>query len=799
MGDFALGQPVPRFEDPRLLRGGGRYVDDMVLPRMVFGHVLRSPHAHARIRLIDTALAQAVPGVLAVLTGADWEASGWGDLPSPSGLRLRDGSPSFRPRFPALVKDRVRWVGDYVAFVVALTKDQAADAAELIAVDYEPLPAIVSTAEAVESGARVWEGSPDNVAFFHTEGDAAATDAAFAGAAHVVRRRFVINRVTAASMEPRGAIGDYNRAEDRWTIYTTLQRTHGYRAELARQVLKVPESRVRVVAGDIGGSFGMKSAIYNEVALVLLGSKTVGRPVKWTSTRSEAFMGDAQARDNVTEAELALDRDGHFLALRVRTTAAVGAYPQAGSNAFVANLGTLAGVYRTPSVRAEVTAVYTNTNPVRAYRGNGRPEAAYIIERIVDEAAAEIGIDAIELRRRNMIPPDAMPFKSGLTFTYDCGEFEKNLDLALKLADAGGFEDRRAEALRGGKLRGFGLSNTIERAAAGGFEAAEIRFDRGGTVTLVSGSITQGQGHETVYKQLLCDRLGVHPDQVHYVQGDTEKVANGEGTGGSRSAALGGSAVYLATEKIVTKAKAIAAHLLGAEATEVNFADGLFTAPRSNRALTVGEIATESFNPPSLPDDMEPGLIAGATFTSKQQNFPNGVHICELEVDMETGEVEILRYSVVDDVGTVMNPLLLEGQICGGIAQGVGQVLMEDIRFDPASGQLLTGSFMDYAMPRAGDLSAIECDSNPVPTKTNPLGVKGAGEAGNVGALPAVGNALIDALSPLGIRHVEMPATTERLWRAISAAQKWRPTGRRRSSRCRWCLPVAVCRDRHLT
>src|SRR5277367_1391601 len=370
MGDFALGQPVPRFEDPRLLRGGGRYVDDMVLPRMVFGHVLRSPHAHARIRSIDVSQAKTAPGVLAVLTGADWEASGWGDLPSPSGLRLRGGSPSFRPRFPALVKDQVRWVGDYVAFVVALSKDQAADAAELIAVDYEPLPAIVSTAGAIEPGAPpVWDENPGNVAFFHTEGDAAATDAAFAGAVHVVRRRFVINRVTAASMEPRGAIGDYNRAEDRWTIYTTLQRTHGYRAELAKQVLKVPESRVRVVAGDIGGSFGMKSAIYNEVALVLLGSKTAGRPVKWTSTRSEAFLSDAQARDHVCDAELALDRDGHFTGFRVRTISAVGAYPQVGSNAFVANLGTLAGVYRTPSVRAEVTAVYTNTNPMRAYRG----------------------------------------------------------------------------------------------------------------------------------------------------------------------------------------------------------------------------------------------------------------------------------------------------------------------------------------------------------------------------------------------------------------------------------------------
>ncbi|MBV8736738.1 MAG: molybdopterin-dependent oxidoreductase, partial [Alphaproteobacteria bacterium] len=553
--------------------------------------------------------------------------------------------------------------------------------------------------------------------------------------------------------------------------YTTLQRTHAYRADLAR-IIGVPESHVRVVAGDIGGSFGMKSAIYNEVPLVLLASKLVGRPVKWISTRSEAFLGDAQARDNVTEAELALDDQGHFLGLRVKTIAAVGAYPQAGSNAFINNLGTLAGVYRTPAVHADVTAVYTHTNPMRAYRGNGRPEAGYMIERMVDEAAAELGIDAIELRRRNMIPPEAMPFKSGLTFTYDCGEFEKTLDMALELADAGGFERRRGAARRHRKLRGLGIANTIERAAAGGFEAAEIRFDRSGTVTLVSGSITQGQGHETVYKQLLCDRLGVHPDQVHYIQGDTEKVAIGEGTGGSRSATLGGSAVHLATEKIVGKAKTIAARMLGAEPEEVRFEDGLFSAPRSNRTLTVGEIAKESLDPRNLPEGMDLGLIAGATFACKEQNFPNGCHICELEIDEETGEVEILRYSVVDDVGTVMNPLLLEGQIRGGIAQGVGQVLMEDIRFDPASGQLLTGSFMDYAMPRADTLSAIDCEDHPVPTKTNPLGVKGAGEAGNVGALPAVANALIDALSPLGIRHIEMPATPERLWRAIRGAQQ---------------------------
>ena len=770
MGEFALGQPVPRFEDPRLLRGGGRYVDDMVLPRMVFGHVLRSPHAQARIRAIDVSRAKGARGVLAVLTGADWQQSGWGDLPVAGGMRRPGGMPSYRPRFPALLSDRVRWVGDYVAFVVAETKHQAADAAELIEVDYEPLPAIVSTAGAREPGAPlVWEDCPDNICFVHEVGDKAATEAGFAGAAHVVKRRLVVNRVTAAAMEPRGSIGDYNPSDGRYTIYTTLQRTHSYRGELA-QIIGVPESRVRVVAGDIGGSFGMKSAIYNEVALVLLASKLLERPVKWTSTRSEAFLSDAQARDHVTEAELALDKDGHFLAFRVKTTAAVGAYAQAASNVFVMNLGTLAGVYRTPAIFAEVTAVFSNTNPMRPYRGNGRPEFAYVIERMVDEAAAEIGIDAIELRRRNMIPPEAMPFKTGLIFTYDCGEFAKNLDLGLELADFAGFEARRAEARARGKLRGIGLSNTIERAAAGGFEAAEIRFDRGGTASLVSGSITQGMGHETVYKQLMCDRLGIHPDQVQYIQGDTDKVAIGEGSGGSRSATLGGSAVYLATEKIVAKAKAIAAHLLEASEADIDLNDGVLTIAGTDRALSLADVAAAAWEPRNLPDGMEPGLVGSAAYSAKEQNFPNGVHICELEIDPDTGTVEILRYSVVDDVGTVMNPLLLEGQIQGGIVQGIGQILMEDIHFDADSGQLVTGSFMDYAMPRAGDLSGFHCESNPVPTKTNPLGVKGAGEAGAVGAMPAVGNALVDALKPLGIRDIPMPASPERLWRAIRAA-----------------------------
>jgi carbon-monoxide dehydrogenase large subunit len=775
MGDYALGQPVSRFEDLRLLRGGGRYIDDMVLPRMVFGHVLRSPHAHARIRSIDTDRAKAAPGVLAVLTGADWRASGFGDLPVPRGPKRRDGAPLFRPPYPALVFDRVRWVGDYVAFIVAETQAQAADAAELLAVEYEPLPAIVATGSAAAPGApRVWDECPDNIGFVHLGGDKAATDAAFAAAAHVVKQRLVINRVTAATMEPRGCIGDYDAADDRFTIYSTLQRTHVFRAELAQSVLKLPESRIRVIAGDIGGSFGMKSAVYNEVALVLLASKLLRRPVKWVSTRSEAFLGDAQARDNVVDAELALDRDGIFQGLRVKSFINLGAHLQSGGHSSVGNLGTLAGVYRTPAIHVDVTAVFTNTNPIRAYRGNGRPEAAYVIERMVDLAARELGIAPAELRRRNLIPPSAMPFKTGLTFTYDCGAFEKGMDMALAAADFDGFEARRAASRRDGKLRGMGMSNSIERAGAPGFEGAEIRFDRSGAATIFSGSVTQGQGHETIYKQLVCDRLGLDPSSVRYVQGDTDKVFFGEGTGGSRSATIGGSALLLATEKIVGKAKRIAAKLMAVEPEAVNFAAGIFSAPGTNRSLTLPEIAKASLDPKALPEGLEPGLVATAVYDAKVENFPNGCHICELEIDPETGQVEILRYSVVDDVGTVLNPLLLEGQICGGIVQGLGQMLMEDIAFDRGSGQLLTGSFMDYAMPRAADVSGVELKSNPVPTATNPLGVKGAGEAGCVGALPAVANALVDALSVLGVRHIEMPATPERIWRAVRAGARRR-------------------------
>jgi len=768
MGEFAIGQGVSRFEDPRLLQGGGRYIDDIKLAGMAHGIVLRSQHAHAKIKSLDVTAAKSAPGVLVVLTAADIKAAGWGDLPSPGGLKRRDGSPMIKTRYPILAEDRVRWVGDPVAFVVAESVTQALDAAEQIQVEFEPLPSVTSTEEAFKPGAvKVWDDATDNICFVELIGDKAATDAAFAKADHIVKQKFVINRVTAATMEPRGAVADYNAADGRYTLYTAIQRPHPTRIEFAK-LMRIGESKIRIVTNDTGGSFGMKSPVFNEMPLVLLASKLTGRPVKWISTRTEAFLSDAHGRDNITEAEMALDKNGIMLGFRVTTVAAIGAYLQTAMPAFVFNAGSLAGTYRTPAIHVDISAVFTHTNPIRPYRGNGRPEAGFVIERMVDCAADQLGIDPAELRRRNYVPPNAMPYKTPLTFTWDCGEFEKNMDLALQLADAKGFKARKAESAKRGKLRGLGLSNTIERAAPAGLEGAEVRFDRDGTLLLFSGSNNQGQGHETAFKQIVCDRLGVHPNDAQYIQGDTDQVFFGEGTGGSRSSAMGGSAFHMASDKIVTKARAIAAHMLQIEADELRYDEGVFSTNKTNRTLSMKELAAASLEPKNLPKGMEPGLFASTVYSAPIANYPNGCHICEVEVDRDTGRVQIVRYSVVDDVGTVINPLLMHGQVQGGIAQGVGQALMEDIHFD-SSGQLVTASFMDYAMPHAHDLCDMEVDANPVPTKTNPLGVKGVGEAGCVGALPAVVNALVDALSEFGVRHIEMPATPERVWRAMQS------------------------------
>ncbi len=771
MGEYAIGQPVPRFEDPRLIQGGGRYVDDYAMPNMAHGAVLRAKHAHAKILSIDTTRAKAAPGVLAVLTHEDWVKSGWNSLPRPTGKQKRDGSDFYRPPLPGLTGDKVRWVGDYVAFVVAETKVQAADAVEMIDVEYEVLPAVLSGLDALKPGAPVvWDANSDNICYVHLEGDKAKADAAFASAAHVVKHRFVINRVYAATMEPRGCLGHYDAFDDRYTIYTTLQRALNFRQQLAGS-MKIPESKLRVVAGDIGGSFGMKSGVFNEVALTLLGSKVTGRPVKWTSTRSEAFLSDAMARDNVSDAELALDKNGKFLGLRVKTVANLGAYIQTGSEGGpISNLGTLAGPYILPAAHVDVTAVYSHTHWMRPYRGNGRPEAAYVIERLVDLAADELKIDPAELRRRNMIPENGFPYQTALSFKYDCGEFEKCLDKALDMADYRGFEKRRREARKRGKYRGIGISYSIEKAAGAGFEGAELRFDQSGSITMISGAVTQGQGHETVFKQMVADRLGISPDEINYQQGDTDAVFFGEGTGGSRTSALGGSSMHMAIEKVVTKAKKLASHIMKVD--DVEFAEGVFTSRSSNATMTMKEVARAAAKPNLLPPDMEPGLNANAVYYGKQMNYPNGAHVVELEIDEDTGVVEFVRYSVVDDVGVVLNPLLLKGQIHGGIAQGIGQMLMEDLKYDPQSGELLTGSFMDYAMPHADNMCSFDIKSHPVPTKANLLGVKGAGEAGCVGALPAVANALADALSELGINDVPMPATSHRIWKLMQDAKK---------------------------
>ncbi|HEY3917929.1 MAG TPA: xanthine dehydrogenase family protein molybdopterin-binding subunit [Stellaceae bacterium] len=776
MGQFGIGQAVQREEDPRLLRGLGEYVADVTRPRMAYGYMLRSPHAHARLRGIDTRAAQQMPGVLAVYTAADLKADGIGTLKVRMPRKRPDGAPIFTSPHPGLAREETHFAGDQVAYVVAETLAEAKDAAERIEVDYEPLPSVVLTVDAVKPGApAVWPGCSDNISNLFEVGDKAAVDAAFAKAHHVTRQHFVITRIMHNAIEPRGIVAEYDQRFGRFTLNGCIGSIHGARRAFAEDIFKVPENRFRVVSGDIGGAFGSKGVTAPENTLALYAARKLGRPVKWVAERSECFLSDDHCRDNVTDAELALDKDGHFLALRVKTLANLGAYLSADSNLLptFSNLGTLAGVYRTPAIHVSVLGVFTNTTATAPYRGAGRPEACYVIEGIIDRAARETGIDRIELRRRNLIPPSAMPFKTGLVYTYDCGEFEACMDKALHHADVKGFEARRAEGKKRGKLRGLGVVNAIERAAAPpGGETAEIRFDATGSVTFVTGTTAQGQSHETMYKIILSDKLGIDSSEISFIQGDTDKVVWGVGTFGSRAAVIGGSAAVLAAGKIIAKGKKIAAHIFEAAEADIEFAKGTFAVAGTDKRMPIKEIARAAFTPGRIPKGMEPGLFETAVFEPTAQTFPYGVHICELEIDEDTGKVAIQRYLAVDDVGTVINELTLQGQVHGGVAQGVGQALSEHIVYDPKSGQLLSGSFMDYGMPRADDLCAIEVDEHSVPTKINPLGAKGAGEAGTVGALPAVMNAALDALAPLGIRHIEMPLTPERVWRAIRDARK---------------------------
>ena len=776
MSKYGIGQPVLRFEDPRLLRGQGRFVNDVNLPGQAHAVFVRSPHAHAHIRSIDIEAAKKSPGVVAVLTGHDVKADGLG-MPKANMPRKRpDGKPMYAPQRPPLVTDRVRYVGDPVVMVVADTLAQAKDAAELVNVDYEAIPSVTQTADTVKPGApAVWDDCPDNISNNVERGKKADTEVAIASAARIVKRRYVITRVHAQYMEPRGTLGVYDPGEDRLTLYADVQYPHRVRNMLAQNVFKVPESKMRVIAQDVGGGFGTKGWQYVEHRLTLWAAKKLMRPVKWTCERSEAVMADEHGRDNVGEITLALDKDNKFVALKLEMLANIGAYVGSDRNLLspFGMIGTVLGVYRIPTAYINVVGVLSNTNPTAPYRGAGRPEAIYLIERLIDDAARELGVDRVELRRKNILPESALPYQSPVGPFYDCGKFEENMDMALKLADVAGYAGRAAESKKRGKLRGLGIVNAIEQAAGTAQpEYAEVRFNPSGTAALLMGTKAQGQGHETMFKQILNERLGIDPNDVQYIDGDTDRVAFGMGTNGSRSTVLGGSALHLAAGKVIEKGRKLAGHLLEAGEQDIEFADGSYRVKGTDKNVSLKQVAMAAFNPTKWPKGFEGGLYENATYLGQKDTYPNGCHICEVEIDPDTGEVSLDRYAVVDDVGTVMNPIGLKGQIHGGVAQGVGQILSEQVVWDSESGQLLTASFLDYAMPRADMMPSMEIKSNPVPTQYNPLGAKGAGEAGTVGAMPAVMNAVIDALAPLGVKDVAMPATAQNVWRAIQQAGK---------------------------
>ena len=769
-----IGAPVPREDDRRLLTGGGRYLDDIAFEGLARGMVLRSPHAHARIAAIDTAEAARMPGVLAVLDGRDWDADGHGCLPCEDEATRPDGTPMIDPPRPALVRDRARFVGDPVAFVVAETEALALDAAERIAVDYEPLPAAVTIDGALAEGApAVWPFCPGNVAFAHREGDAEAVAAAFEGAAHTVRRRYAINRITGAMMEPRGCVGLYDPHEGRYTLHSGVQNAHTLRRQLAKTVFGVAERRVRVVCDDIGGSFGTRGANYPELILVLWAARRIGRPVKWVSSRSEGLATDDHARECAIEVALALDAEGRFLALDASKSANLGAYLSTrGPRPPVGNLGTLAGVYRTPVAHVAVRGVHTHTTSTSPFRGSGAPEAAFALERTVDIAARRLGMNPAEIRRINTVAPDRMPWTNALGYVYDCGDYPKNLNLALQEADFQAFSERRRESEAQGRLRGFGFASTVKKTSTPIVETAEIRVDPSGGLTLMTGTIDHGQGHSTIFRQILCESLGVAPDEIRFVQGDTDLVVYGRGTFNSRSTAIAGSAIRLAADKVIDKGKRIAAHLLEAAETDIAFREACFSVAGTDRSISLAEVATAAVEPAALPAGLEPGLGALAWFAPEYWNWPSSAQVCEVEIDPETGVVEIVRYTGISDAGRVINPMLYAGQLHGGIAQGIGQALLEEIRIDPDSGQLLSGSFMDYALPRADDLSAFAVASAGIPTASNPIGAKGVGESGPTGALPATINAIADALASGGVEDIPLPATPERVWRAINGRNK---------------------------
>jgi carbon-monoxide dehydrogenase large subunit len=765
---FGVGQPVSRKEDPTLLRGEGRYTDDINLSGQAHAVMVRSRIAHGRLKGIDVEAARAMPGVLAVLTHADLEAAGFGPLKCALNIPDRDGQPMKTPPRPSLATGKVRFVGEPVACVVAETALQAKDAAELVELDIDELPAVTDPADASKPGApRLHDEAPGNLALDFHYGDAEAVKKAFAEAAHVTRLEIVSNRIIVNPMEPRAAIGSYDPASGRWTLHVGCQGVMGLRAGLARDVLNVPPEKVRVLTGNVGGSFGMKSQVYPEYGPLLLASQLLGRPVKWTDERSESFLSDHHGRDHQRVAELALDKDGTFLAVRLTGYGNAGAYIYPPMPATTNAVKNLIDVYRTPAMEVNSKVVFTNTTPVGAYRGAGRPEGNYYMERLIDRAAREMGIDRVELRRRNHIRPEQMPYKAPSGMNYDSGDFTAVLDKALAAADWRGFEKRKQESARRNKLRGRGIGSYLEVTGPPSKEYGGIRFEEDGSVTMLSGTLDYGQGHATPFAQVLSERTGIPFGRLRLLQGDSDQLKVGGGTGGSKSALVGSQAFIEAADKLIEQGKQIAAHVLEASAVDIEFAHGRFTIAGTDRGIGIMELAEKLRSGLELPSDIPQSLDVSHVSDNPPFSFPNGCHIAEVEIDRDTGEIEVVRYFMVNDFGTVINPMLVEGQAHGGVVQGIGQAIFERTVYD-AQGQPLTGSYMDYALPRASDAPFFSVQNHPVPCKTNRLGVKGCGEAGCAGALPSVVNAAIDALSEVGVTQIDMPLTPEKVWHAIN-------------------------------
>ena len=770
LAKFAVGQPVARSEDPNLVSGHGRYTDDINLPGQAYGAIVRSTHAHGIIRGIDIEAARQMPGVLGIYTGKD--LASYGALKCAIAFKNRDGSEMRKPPRPALASDKVRFVGDPVAFVVAETALQAKDAAEAVALDIEALPAVTKMTEADRPGApRIYDEAPDNIALDYHYGDSEKVNAAFAGAAHVAKLHLVNTRIVVNAMEPRAAIGVYDPAKDRWTLHSQSQGVFGMKSQLVDILGSTPD-KVRVLTGNVGGSFGMKAAVYPEYVPLLHAARALGRPVKWTDDRSGSFLSDHHGRDHETTAELALDKEGNFLALRLTGYGNMGAYlgPVAPLMPTLNAVKNTVSVYKTPLLEVSTKCVFTNTVLVSAYRGAGRPEGNYYMERLIDLAAAEMGIDRLELRRRNHVKPKQMPYQASSGMTYDSGDFPAVFKQALALADLKGFAKRKRHSKKNGKLRGLGIGCYLEVTAPPNKEMGGIRFEPDGGVTLITGTLDYGQGHATPFAQVLSQQLGIPFERIHVLQGDSDELIAGGGTGGSRSITAIGTAIVEVAAKVIEQGKAIASHVLEASAADIEFSNGRFVIAGTDRAIGILDLAEKLRSGLKLPAGVSSSLDVKHATEAIPSAFPNGCHVAEIEIDPDTGKVEVVKYSSVNDFGTIVNPLLVEGQVHGGVVQGLGQALLELAVYNE-EGQLLSGSFMDYAMPRAHHAPGIGFVSHPVPAKSNPLGTKGCGEAGCAGGLASIMNAVVDALSAYGIRHIDMPASPARIWSAMQEAK----------------------------